>query len=135
MAPVDRIFTALALMTSCTPGALPSWLRWWKRLNLVPRFARSLLILMIGRGTSTYDGFHRLGDPLHFPLKAPAHPFATHYHELTGLADVLPLVVNYNGRGRRRDEIFCTSWCRAVLIAAMVFMYPPGRAAGHYSPG
>jgi len=60
---------------------------------------RSLVILdEIGRGTSTYDGMslawavteelHRDGGP------RPRTLFATHYHELTKLAEHLPRVVN-----------------------------------------
>jgi DNA mismatch repair protein MutS len=63
--------------------------------------ARSLLILdEIGRGTSTYDGLSiawAIVEYLHnHPRLKPRTLFATHYHELTGLAEVLPLVANYN---------------------------------------
>jgi DNA mismatch repair protein MutS len=62
---------------------------------------RSLLILdEIGRGTSTYDGLAiawAIIEYLHnHPRLKPRTLFATHYHELTGLADMLPLVANYN---------------------------------------
>ncbi|MFN2204362.1 MAG: MutS-related protein, partial [Candidatus Promineifilaceae bacterium] len=62
---------------------------------------RSLLILdEIGRGTSTYDGLSlawAIVEYLHnHPRLKPRTLFATHYHELTGLADFLPLVSNYN---------------------------------------
>ena len=54
----------------------------------------------IGRGTSTYDGLSiawAIVEYLHnHPRLKPRTFFATHYHELTGLADVLPLVANYN---------------------------------------
>jgi len=63
--------------------------------------SRSLLILdEIGRGTSTYDGvsiawamveyIHSHPDLKSFTL------FATHYHELTELAELFPGVRNYN---------------------------------------
>ncbi|MCA9973906.1 MAG: DNA mismatch repair protein MutS, partial [Anaerolineales bacterium] len=62
---------------------------------------RSLLILdEIGRGTSTYDGLAiawAIVEYLHnHPRLKPRTLFATHYRELVGLADMLPLVANYN---------------------------------------
>jgi DNA mismatch repair protein MutS len=62
---------------------------------------RSLLILdEIGRGTSTYDGLSiawAIVEYLHNHPKLRSRTlFATHYHELTRLAEVLPGVRNYN---------------------------------------
>lgn len=62
---------------------------------------RSLLILdEIGRGASTYKGLSIawvIIEYLHnHPRLKPRTLFATHYHELTGLAGLLPQVVNYN---------------------------------------
>jgi DNA mismatch repair protein MutS len=62
---------------------------------------RSLLILdEIGRGTSTYDGVSiawAMIEYIHNHPRLRAHTlFATHYHELTQLSDLLPGVRNYN---------------------------------------
>ena len=62
---------------------------------------RSLLILdEIGRGTSTYDGLSiawAVVEYLHNHPKLRCRTlFATHYHELTRLAEQLPGVRNYN---------------------------------------
>ena len=54
----------------------------------------------IGRGTATFDGLslawavaeHLASNP----TRAPKTIFATHYHELTDLADALPGVVNFH---------------------------------------
>ncbi len=63
--------------------------------------SRSLLLLdEIGRGTSTYDGLAiawAVIEYIHNHPKLRAKTlFATHYHELTDLAERLPNVVNYN---------------------------------------
>jgi DNA mismatch repair protein MutS len=62
---------------------------------------RSLLVLdEIGRGTSTYDGVSIAWAVVEFlhnhPQLRSKTLFATHYHELTQLADLLPGVRNYN---------------------------------------
>lgn len=63
--------------------------------------SRSLLILdEIGRGTSTYDGLSIAWGIIEYihnhPHLRAKTLFATHYHELTQLADLLPGVRNYN---------------------------------------
>jgi DNA mismatch repair protein MutS len=62
---------------------------------------RSLIILdEIGRGTSTYDGLSIAWSVVEFlhnhPRLRSRTFFATHYHELTQLSDLLPGVRNYN---------------------------------------
>jgi DNA mismatch repair protein MutS len=72
---------------------------------------RSLVILdEIGRGTATFDGLslawavaeHLASNP----TARPKTIFATHYHELTDLADALPSVVNQHVAAREyKDDI------------------------------
>jgi DNA mismatch repair protein MutS len=62
---------------------------------------RSLIILdEIGRGTSTYDGLsiaRAVAEYIHnYPGLGAKTLFATHYHELVELANVLPRVKNFN---------------------------------------
>jgi len=62
---------------------------------------KSLILLdEIGRGTSTFDGLSiawSVAEYLHNQLSVAAKTlFATHYHELTELALMLPRVKNYN---------------------------------------
>jgi DNA mismatch repair protein MutS len=63
--------------------------------------SRSLLILdEIGRGTSTYDGLSIAWSVIEYihnhPRLRARTLFATHYHELTQLSELLPGIRNYN---------------------------------------
>ena len=70
---------------------------------------KSLLILdEIGRGTSTYDGMsiaraviEYIADRKKLGAKTL---FATHYHELTELEELIPCVRNYNVAVKKRGE-------------------------------
>ncbi len=73
---------------------------------------RSLVLLdEIGRGTATFDGLSiawAVAEYLHnSPENAAKTLFATHYHELTELAEQLPGAQNYHIKvAERDDEIF-----------------------------
>jgi DNA mismatch repair protein MutS len=72
---------------------------------------RSLVVLdEIGRGTATFDGLSIAWAVAEFLARhGPARPktlFATHYHELTDLADSFPGVVNAHVAAREwKDDI------------------------------
>lgn len=99
---VDRIFTRIGAHDELHAGRSTFMVEMVETAEILHHASpRSLLILdEIGRGTSTYDGLSiawAIVEYLHnHPRLRPRTLFATHYHELTGLADVLPLVVNYN---------------------------------------
>jgi DNA mismatch repair protein MutS len=69
---------------------------------------RSLALLdEVGRGTSTFDGLSiawAMTEYLHNGKRKPKTLFATHYHELTDLAQQLPRVKNYNVAVRERGD-------------------------------
>jgi DNA mismatch repair protein MutS len=73
--------------------------------------SRSLVVLdEIGRGTSTFDGLSIAWAVAEYlATNARARPktlFATHYHELTDLADLIPGVVNAHVAAREwKDDI------------------------------
>ena len=70
--------------------------------------ARSLILLdEIGRGTSTFDGLSIAWAVAEFLHNSPEHSaktlFATHYHELTELAENLPGARNYQITATEKD--------------------------------
>jgi DNA mismatch repair protein MutS len=99
---VDRIFTRIGAHDELHAGRSTFMVEMVETAGILHHAThRSLLILdEIGRGTSTYDGLSlawAIVEYLHnHPRLKPRTLFATHYHELTGLADFLPLVANYN---------------------------------------
>lgn len=99
---VDRIFTRIGAHDELHAGRSTFMVEMVETAEILHHATnRSLLILdEIGRGTSTYDGLSlawAIVEYLHnHPRLKPRTLFATHYHELTGLADFLPGVTNYN---------------------------------------
>jgi len=99
---VDRIFTRIGAQDEIYAGQSTFMVEMVEMANILHHAtSRSLLILdEIGRGTSTYDGVSIAWAVVeyihnHPDLRAKTL-FATHYHELTQLADLLPGVNNYN---------------------------------------
>ena len=99
---VDRIFTRVGLQDDLAVGQSTFMVEMLETAAILNHAtSRSLLILdEIGRGTSTYDGLaiaRAVAEYIHsHPRLGCKTLFATHYHELTGLAEVLPRVRNYN---------------------------------------
>ncbi len=99
---VDRIFTRIGAQDEIHAGQSTFMVEMIEAANiLVHATARSLLVLdEIGRGTSTYDGVSiawAVVEYIHNHPKLRARTlFATHYHELTQLSELLPGVRNYN---------------------------------------
>ena len=99
---VDRIFTRIGAQDEIFAGQSTFMVEMVETANILHNAtSRSLLILdEIGRGTSTYDGVAiawAVVEYIHNHPRLRARTlFATHYHELTDLADSLPGVRNYN---------------------------------------
>jgi len=99
---VDRIFTRIGAQDEIHAGQSTFMVEMIETSNILHHATpRSLLILdEIGRGTSTYDGLSIAWAVVEFihnhPRLRARTLFATHYHELTQLADILPGVRNYN---------------------------------------
>ena len=99
---VDRIFTRIGAQDEIHAGQSTFMVEMIEAANILHHAtSRSLLILdEIGRGTSTYDGVSIAWGMIEYihnhPQLRAKTLFATHYHELTQLADLLPGVRNYN---------------------------------------
>jgi DNA mismatch repair protein MutS len=99
---VDRIFTRIGAQDEIHAGQSTFMVEMIEAANILHHAtSRSLLIMdEIGRGTSTYDGLSIAWGMIEYihnhPHLRAKTLFATHYHELTQLADLLPGVRNYN---------------------------------------
>ncbi|MBN2046065.1 MAG: DNA mismatch repair protein MutS [Anaerolineales bacterium] len=99
---VDRIFTRIGAQDEIHAGQSTFMVEMVETANILNHATnRSLLILdEIGRGTSTYDGVSIAWSVVEYlhnhPDLRPKTLFATHYHELTQLSELLPGVRNYN---------------------------------------
>jgi len=107
---VDRVFTRVGASDDLAAGASTFMVEMTEVADLLKNATpKSLLILdEIGRGTSTYDGMaiaravlEYCADPKRLGCKTL---FATHYHELTALADTLPGVANYSAAAKKKGD-------------------------------
>jgi len=99
---VDRIFTRIGAQEDLAAGQSTFMVEMTEAANILNNAtSRSFIILdEIGRGTSTYDGLSiawAVAEFIHnHPELGAKTVFATHYHELVDLADILPRVKNFN---------------------------------------
>jgi DNA mismatch repair protein MutS len=96
--PIDRIFTRIGASDDLATGQSTFMVEMSETANILHNATRFSLVLMdeIGRGTSTYDGLS-LARACAEHLAAATRAFtlfATHYFELTALAETLPGVAN-----------------------------------------
>jgi DNA mismatch repair protein MutS len=93
---VDRIFSRIGAQDDITAGQSTFMVEMLETANIVHHATRRSLVLLdeIGRGTSTWDGLaiaRAVVEHLHnAPELGCRTLFATHFHELTVLADYLP---------------------------------------------
>lgn len=99
---VDRIFTRIGAQDEIHAGQSTFMVEMIELALILTHATRRSLIILdeIGRGTSTYDGMAIARAVVEFihnnPRLGARTLFATHYHELTELANLLPGVANYN---------------------------------------
>ena len=107
---LDRVFTRIGASDDLTRGQSTFMVEMTETANILNNATpRSLVVLdEIGRGTSTFDGLSlawSIVEHLHNQVGAKTL-FATHYHELTELAQRLPRLKNFNVAVREwRDQI------------------------------
>jgi DNA mismatch repair protein MutS len=109
---VDRIFARVGASDNIARGHSTFMVEMQETANILhTATSRSLVVLdEIGRGTSTFDGLSIAWAVAEYlatsPRARPKTLFATHYHELTDLADALPGVVNAHVSAREwKDQI------------------------------
>ncbi len=114
--PIDRIFTRIGAADDLAGGRSTFMVEMTETATILNHATADSLVLMdeIGRGTSTYDGLslaHACADWLASEVHAFTL-FATHYFELTELAERLPTVANVHldatefSSGGREELVF-----------------------------
>ena len=99
---VDRIFTRVGLQDDLAMGQSTFMVEMTETAYILNQATSKSFIILdeIGRGTSTYDGLaiaKSVAEHIHNSPKLGCKTlFATHYHELIDLEDVLPRARNYN---------------------------------------
>ncbi|MGB3329906.1 MAG: DNA mismatch repair protein MutS [Thermomicrobiales bacterium] len=95
---VDRIFTRIGAQDDIATGQSTFMVEMLETANILNHATKRSLVVLdeIGRGTSTYDGLAIARAIVEYLHNAPdlgcKTLFATHYHELTELAEILPRV-------------------------------------------
>jgi DNA mismatch repair protein MutS len=97
---VDRLFTRVGASDDLARGQSTFMVEMSETAAILHNATRRSLVLLdeIGRGTSTYDGVAiawAVAEYLHDTVGCKA-VFATHYHELTQLAEQFARIVNVN---------------------------------------
>ena len=99
---VDRIFTRVGAFDDLARGQSTFMVEMTELANILNSATKRSLILLdeVGRGTSTFDGLAiawAVSEHLYDPSKVGGKTlFATHYHQLTELAESLKGVKNYS---------------------------------------
>ena len=113
ISPVDKIMTRIGTADNLAQGQSTFMVEMMETANIMSNATSNSLIILdeIGRGTSTYDGVAIAWASVEYikdRIKAKTL-FATHYHELTRLADIHPEIKNYHVEVKEwKDRIIFT---------------------------
>lgn len=106
---VDRIWTRVGASDDLSSGRSTFMVEMTETAAILHNASPRSLILLdeIGRGTSTFDGLSIAWAVAEYLHNSPEHSaktlFATHYHELTELAEKLPGAKNYQVLASEKD--------------------------------
>ncbi|MEN9599026.1 MAG: mismatch repair protein MutS [Bacteroidota bacterium] len=97
----DKIFTRVGASDNLSGGESTFMVEMNETASIINNMSSRSLILLdeIGRGTATYDGISiawSMVEYIHNNIAKPKTLFATHYHELNELEELLPRVKNYH---------------------------------------
>ena len=105
---IDQVFTRVGAMDFLAGGQSTFMVEMMETADIVNNASeRSLLILdEVGRGTSTYDGVAIAWSVVEYITRCigARSLFATHYHELTELADQFDTIFNMTVKAREWDD-------------------------------
>ena len=106
---VDKVFTRVGASDDLASGQSTFMLEMTEVAAILKHATRRSLIIYdeVGRGTSTYDGMAiaRAVVEYTWSKKIGAKTlFATHYHELVGMEESFPGIVNYNVAAKKRGD-------------------------------
>ncbi|MDH3403597.1 MAG: DNA mismatch repair protein MutS [Acidobacteriota bacterium] len=95
---VDRVFTRVGASDDLSRGESTFMVEMIETAKILHQATPESLVILdeVGRGTATFDGLSLAWAIVEFlhEERRPKTLFATHYHELTELASLLPRVVN-----------------------------------------
>lgn len=106
---LDRIWTRVGASDDLASGRSTFMVEMTETASILHNATAKCLILLdeIGRGTSTFDGLSIAWAVAEYLHDSPKHAaktlFATHYHELTELAESLPGAKNYQITATEKD--------------------------------
>ncbi|MFA5306613.1 MAG: DNA mismatch repair protein MutS [Candidatus Babeliales bacterium] len=125
LAIIDRIFTRIGSGDNLAEGKSTFLVEMEETATICTQATKHSLVILdeVGRGTSTYDGMalaQAIIEHIHHHIGALCL-FATHYHELTHLAETTTGIMNYHAASKRVGD-------------SVIFMHKilPGNAEGSF---
>lgn len=107
---VDNIFTRVGASDDLSAGQSTFMIEMTEVADILKNATQNSLVIFdeIGRGTSTFDGMSIARAVLEYiqdkKLVGAKTLFATHYHELTEMEEILPGVKNFNIAVKKRGD-------------------------------